>query len=553
MKKMHKIISFALAATVSLGILAGCGSKKKDELEGYLDGRTKKVSVVYTANAYGKEWITQIAKQYMEKHNSDTYIQLTQTVDQGTEVSKIKTGISSGDLYLLDQSLDDLVDNIESLKDVYESYALGEENNEDKKLIKDKLSPMFANKSDYAGTYDYVMPYAGATAGYGLVYNKTVLDEAFPDGYTLPRTTQELFEFGDSMKSVDLKGVNEDQDLYLMVCSFGDGNEYLQYTLAPWFAQIMGMEKFEKFMEGRYYDEATSTYKFDKTNPTVYEKYQRELEDFHGILLKLMTKSNGYVHKDSDSIDYKYASCVEAGMGYKGMMSKTAFKVDGSYFEEEAKLFLDGMKDNGQEQTMGMLKLPIASDIIKRLPTVNDDATLRSAIDYVDGVTAEKPAGVSDDDLAEVAEARGMIGVYLGGGMVVPKKASNKDGAKDFIRYLCSDEAAIIAAQSLHGMELLPYGKTVTNEELGFTRSNFLDDISKWQTMNKTLINTGNYALPYYTEFDIGTTPSLTLSTIFRGNSYATSTAWWEANKKYFGDRWETIVTDYEKGVGAIE
>lgn len=552
MKKTKKIISIALAATLSLGVFAGCNTEKKDELGSMSEGRSKKVSVVYTSNAYGKEWITQIAKQYMEKHDADTYIQLTQVTEQGAEVSKIKTGISAGDVYLLDQSLNDLVDSVESLTDVYDSYAIGEEENEGKKQIKDKLSPMLANKADHAGTHDFVMPYAGATAGYGLVYNKTVLDEAFPDGYTLPRTTQEMFEFGDKMKSVDLEGVDEDQDLYMMVCS-GDGNEYLQYTLAPWFAQIMGMEKFENFMDGKYWDEASSSYKFDKAKPTVYEMYRTQLEDFHGILLKLMTKSNGYVHKDSSSIDYKFASCVEAGMGYKGMMSKTAFKVDGSYFEEEAKMFLDGMKDSGEEQTIGMLKLPVATDIIKRLPTVADDTVLRSVIDYVDGVTDEAPAGVSEDDIAEVAEARGMIGVYLGGGMVVPKKASNKEGAKDFIRYLCSDEAAIIAARCLNGMELLPYGKTVTEEELGFKRSHFLNDVSKWQTMNKTLINTGNYAMPYYTEFDIGTTPSLTLMTIFRGNSYATSAAWWEANNTYFAGRWNTIVTDYEMGVGAIQ
>lgn len=548
MKATKKIMSVLLAASLGVTALAGCKSKPKDELAAEFGDRTNKVNVVYNSNAYGREWITEVAKAYMENHNSDTYIQLTQTLTSVEEASKIKSGISSGDLYMLDLHVEDLMDSLVDVSDVWDGYAIGEENNENKKKIKDKLSPMFANSADPGNTRKYIMPYQGATAGYGLVYNKTVLDEAFPDGYTLPRTTDEWFAMGDKLKKVNLASVDDDKrddadrDVYLLVCSFGDGNEYLQYTLGPWFAQIVGFENYAQYCEGRYWN--GEAYVFDETKPTVYEKYKNELIAYQDIVRKLQTKSNGYVYADSDAVDYQYAARVVGGKGYRQNQSRAAFKVDGAYFEQESSAHVA----KGTE--MGYVKLPIASAMIGRLSTVNDDATLCAVIDYVDGVTTEKPAGVSDDDILAVAEARGMIGVYLGGGMMIPKAAKNANGAKDFMRYLASDEAAIIAAKAMNGMELLPYGKTVTDEELGFARSKFLSDVSKWASMNKTLINGDNFGFCYYADFQLGTTDNTRLKNIFTGSYNKTAAEWWQANYNEYNNKWQTMVTDYKKAGG---
>jgi hypothetical protein len=182
-----------------------------------------------------------------------------------------------------------------------------------------------------------------------------------------------------------------------------------------------------------------------------------------------------------------YAGGAVAGAGFKANKSKVAFKVDGPYFEEETKMFLEPLKNRGQEQTMGMMHFPMASGIIKRLATVNDDATLRQVISFVDGETETAPAGVSEADIAEVRKARSVTPMYLGGGMVIPKTAANKDGAKEFIRFMCSDVAAVASAKALKGLEILPYGKVVSNEELGFEKSHFISSVSKWQTENLLL------------------------------------------------------------------
>lgn len=542
-----RTVSLIAAAMMAMGGLVGCQPPKKETGLEDFENRPKKVNVIYTANAFGKEWITNVAREYMTYHNEDTYIHLEQTVTAGEEYSKVETGTASGDLYLFDQSLQTLNGQVEDMADVWNSYAIGEEDKAGAKLIKDKLTPLMQSVPDPYGIRAYSLPYSHGTT-YGFVYNKTVLDAAFPNGYTLPRTTEELFEMGDALKSVDLADVNSDQDVYLLSASLGDNNENLKYSQWAWFYQLMGYEKAEQFFSnGRYWDEASSKYLFDESKPTVYEVYKDEVMEFYNILDELMTESNKYVHKDANSMDYIYASGAAAGAGFKANKSKVAFKVDGIYFESESNMFLKSLESRGQKQEMGMMHFPVASAIINRLSTVNDDAMLREVISYVDGDTTTKPAGVSDADIEAVAEARGITPMYLGGGMVIPKTASNKAGAKDFIRFMCSDEAAIASAKGLAGLEIIPYGKMVSNEELGFEKSHFLTTVSKWQTENKLLAaNSGLFET--YGRFGVadGTADNTLCYTIFRGQG-AGAEAFWQTAYTAFAYDWNIRVQDFKR------
>lgn len=544
-----RTIALVFAALMAVGGLAGCNREKQTGLEEFKN-RPKKVSVIYNANAYGKEWITQIAKEYMTKHNTDTYIHLDQTVKPTEEFSKVQNDSASADLYLFDQHLQDLENNVEKLDDVWNSYAIGEENVTGAKLIKDKLSPLLKSWKDPRDVRSISIPYSQGTT-YGFVYNKTVLDAAFPNGYTLPRTTDELFEMGDTLKAVDLAGIDEKQDIYLMSCSYADTNENLRYSQDLWFTQIIGYEKAIQYGEGRYYDTTTSTYVFDEEKPTIFEIYKSELQDFYNIVYKLTNAENGYVHKDAASMNYIYAGGAEAGAGFKANKSKTVFKVDGPYFESESKMFLESLKSRGEEQTMGMMHFPVASAIINRLATISDEETLREVISYVDGETTSKPEGVSDADIAEVRQARGLTPMFLGGGMVIPKTSANKDGAKDFIRYICSDEAAIVSAKTLNGLEILPYGKVVTNEELGFEKSNFIASVSKWQTENLTL---GNISGEFSTwgDFSLGKGTPTIGATIFNGRGVVADTWWQNAYNTYAYD-WADRVRNYKAHGGITD
>ena len=60
---------------------------------------------------------------------------------------------------------------------------------------------------------------------------------------------------------------------------------------------------------------------------------------------------------------------------------------------------------------------------------------------------------------------------------VITKNAQNKDDIKDFMAYLTSNRAQLIAAQNCNGLPVLNYGYVPTQEELGFPLSQFSQSI----------------------------------------------------------------------------
>ena len=97
------------------------------------------------------------------------------------------------------------------------------------------------------------------------------------------------------------------------------------------------------------------------------------------------------------------------------------------------------------------MKMPVISAITHRTPSIKDDATLSAVVDYVDGITAELPAGVTEADANIVREARNMVGELVCREFVITKNANHKDVIKDFLAYLTSDRAQRIAAQNCNG------------------------------------------------------------------------------------------------------
>lgn len=534
--KIRRMILLLLSAVMCCGAFSACGSDEGGIDAQYKD-RPNKVSVMYGVNAYGKEWITACAKDYMDNYNTDTYIDLKQTVVQTEEFSKIQSGISSRDLYLMDLHLEDGISAFADISDVYNSTALGETT-----LIKDKVNKVLYAHKLLNGTQNYVMPYQDVAMGYSFSYNKTVLDETFPNGYTLPRTTDELFELGDRLKA------NKDKDgktkTYLLTCSFGDTNDYTSYCTNAWFAQIIGNEPYDNYFNGKYWDETQSKYVFDSSAATVISKNQTQWKDWWNIISKLSVKSNGYIYNDSSSMAFMDSLAQFAGFGFGKNSAKSAFMASGMFLENDMSFLLEEKKSTGDEQVIGIMKLPVASAVIKRTSTISNDAVLRNVIDYVDGVVSEKPNGVSDADIETIREARNVGSSYMGGGMVIPKNASNIAGAKEFIRYLASDRASVIASKAVLGLPLLPYGKTPTEEELGFERTYFVNNVIDGGKNITKIVSSDcqEYTLSYYTDFGLVHPSYPTIKAMFNGTDGNVDTVY-NAMYNYFNSRWGDMMT----------
>ena len=542
MKKTSKMFAITLAGLLATGSMVGCGGATGDLDE--FKNRPNEVVVYYASNAYGKDWITKIAQKYMTDHNQDTYINLKKTVTQTEELAKVESGVAVGDLYLLDCHLEEKVFAYESIADVYDSYPIGETD----KKISEKLTESYKTYFDNAGARDYIMPYASVSGGYNFAYNKTLLDSLFPDGYELPRTTDEFIELGEMIKN----------DAYLLLASFKDASDYSTYMLKSWFTQLMGFENYEQFMAGRYWDETAQSYLFDETAPTVYEKNKVALEDYFDLVKSIFSIENGYLHDDWVAMDAMDVEAALAGFGFGQNAKPGVFLVNGSYLEQEMGWMLAEQEAAGNKQEIRMMQMPVASDIVKRTPSIDTDAELRTVVDYVDkvlaGESATKPSGVEDADIEVIKEARGVCGAYMAGGMIVPKAAKNKAGAKDFIRYLASDEAAIIAAQNTNGINLLPFSKQVTDEELGFTRTDFIADCMKISNAITHVVSSDSqeHKFAYVTKFGISGAAAFNgyILKFCNGTNTLNGKTFYQDNYQAFAGKWETMITEFKSQGG---
>ncbi len=494
---MKKFIALIAAVLVAITAFPGCKTTQTGELEEFRN-RPKEVVVYYSYNAYGKNWITEVAKKYMTDYNTDTYINLKKSLDSGTDLAKVESGVNVGDLYILDMHMEGHVDYYEDITDVYDSYPIGEDGQ--KKII-DKLDPAMIEYYRNSGAQNYIIPKSGVSAGNNYVYNKTILEEIYPDGYTLPRTTDEFIEMGNYLKN--------NTEYYLIQGSIGDtdSGDYINYMHKVWFAQLIGHKDYEQFLSGRYFDATTQKYLFDEANPTAYSNRKEAVKDYYEIIDSIYAKANGYMQPDSGIVNQATAQLLLAGLSY-GDYKTGVFLANGSAVEMSMDYMLAEQESSGTPQELGMLKIPMASEIIKRTPSIKNDIMLREVIDYVDkillGESATKPANVTDADITIIEEARSIIGSYVAGGMIVPKLANNKEGAKDFIRYLASDEAQIIAAKECRGVNVLPFGKDVSEEELGFTISGFRKEVEEIAKKSRILVSSDSqeFLFTYMANFD---------------------------------------------------
>ena len=119
--------------------------------------------------------------------------------------------------------------------------------------------------------------------------------------------------------------------------------------------------------------------------------------------------------------------------------------VCGDWLENEMK----NQKGNGD--VLKYMKTPILSGIIEKTPSIENDDVLREVVSYVDGEITEKPAGVTDEDVAYIREARKIEGLGTHQAAYIPAYSSSKAIVKEFLKYLATDEAIKICLDATGG------------------------------------------------------------------------------------------------------
>lgn len=568
MKK--KFCGLALAMiTLATSVAAGCGGTagKKDDSP-YAD-RPVTVEFSYYYAGYGDEYYKAVAKDFMDNCNQNIYLKLLPYDDTTVMRSNIIAGTHEGDIIQLSVDMFRRQNLLEEISDVYEMNAYGESVTINSKDPSRK--EYFTENVKGGGTGVFQFPSSSGAGGYNLAYNATTLAEVFPNGYELPKTTDEFFEFGDAMYK---------NGAYLTSAAIKDigGGDYMEYLYPAWFAQMMGLEKYNAFYKGQYWNgsewvlnedmAAVGGLKFMSDNQDAI-KYAYEISD------TLLRKSNKYIHNASPELDYLDNDKVFAGAGYRTMKKKTGFMVIGSWLENElAPLVEDGTVDKCE---YGVMRIPVASALVTQLDFVGtstkytgkmDDDTLSAIIEaidegknYTETKAIEALSGqseLSEKDFNRICEARKMVINSNYSNMVVPKlkDKSLKSSIYEVLAYFASDRAQKVAAEAVGGLKMMPFGK-VNESELETDVSRFVaegnaigNDMVAVDVAHVDNIFNLHVAVKWYH------IPSGRLSAyIYNGNedSLPTPQKMYDTVYDYVSGNWNTNMKAYKKALNEIQ
>ena len=523
-----KLTSLALCLSALTGSVAACGGTGDagGASNGGTSGGTGKSTdliVEVFGGGYGTDWLYKVANEFEKKTGENVEITV-QTGSQG--ISNMNTsfrsytsptdiyftkqngpfgGIYEGKITIEGKTYDCVY---EDLSDVYNSEVEGEG-----VLYKDKF---LKNYEEYWKTDDGKYYHTSWASGImGIIVNMDVWTDAGMTNF--PRTTDELFEMMDTLKG---------KKVIPFIYSASD--EYWTSLSNLWMTQYEGTARMKQIYAG--YDADGN-------------RYTNKLADFDGYyeMLKfyeqLLKQGNKYMHTASNDIDFTNMQ----GMFLQGA---AAMCPNGDWLENEMKL-------NYQNANIALMKSPIISALANKLSfasATDKDAKLRALVDYVDANAtgyAGKPDFATEADVDKVRDSRSVeLTSGFGHNAFIPCYSNQKELAKDFLRYLATDEAMALYRQSTGGCDL-PFYWTNKPDDTGlsiFRQSvnKVMGDSEMWVSSDKDRI----YSLGGITSnhfFNNNNGRYVTCFSALSSKDFVSATQYYLAEQEYFKNNIATI------------
>ena len=462
MKKTAKILCATMVLAMSTSSFASCGGTKIDP---------NALLITAAELGYGLDWLGDIVDAYEKKTGTEVIV--VKKVGQ-SGVSAISTELES-----LASETDLFITRSASyFKTVYQGSVSVKGNNYDclyadltdvwnaevdgknGVTIKSKTDARFEKLYNVDGKY-HTLPWAGGIMG--IIRNNIVWKQlGFTDSDT-PLTTDMLFEVCDKILVEAAKNAAT-KDVAPFIYSLAD--EYYGSIVPIWFAQYEGKEGIERFINGLDPEGLVSP------NIYTYDGQDRALR----VLSTLLDKNNKYQHTASDSLDF-------TSMQSYFLLNQAVFCVNGAWLEIE-------MGSKYKNSDIEYIKMPIVSALAERLsyysPQATDnDTKLRELISFVDAHPAEgdntgAPAYATAEDVEIVREARHMSYSMSGSDhtMIIPSYSDKVDVAKDFLKFMYSDEGLNLYYKSTGGA-MLPVTPSEGYNSNGLTLSKFRKNINE--------------------------------------------------------------------------
>ena len=470
MKK--KLLCFLVATTCAFSTLLTTGCTPKDQpLAGEL-------SIAIMEGGFGTEFLDKLIEGYKAKnpevtiHEPEYFLgdAANDMIKSGPEDNFVDLFIAgpvfAGDLVEQGDTIYKGYDPIlEDLTDVLESKAYGDDITIEEKLYDSVASSVrytpnltrFPEYAKYSGKA-YTLPWAYGPGG--LIFNKDFFD-AHPE-YKIPNTTDELIKLVQTIydNHVVKDGLKDSEKVYPVIWAGENASAYWRYVTAVWIAQYDGLDAWERFLRtedenGNFTDAVFNT-----------EGRLKALE----VLAPIIAEKNCY----PNSIGTRH---TDAQVQF--MRGKAAMLPSGDWTENET-LMSDSFGSEGADDII-MIKTPVLSALGTKLGITDEQlSAVVSAIDA--GQTSVD--GISASVFNEVKTARSIaVNCDFNHYIAVPAYSDAKEIAKDFIKYMYSNEGMKIFMQYARGT--MPCEVTLTAEEYAelspFRKSTY--DIGRTATM----------------------------------------------------------------------
>ena len=450
--------TFALAIMVGALALSGCTKANVDT--------SNEIVISCVHLGYGVEWLKTLMDAYTEKTGIEFFFQegVGRTNNNKFE-DEIKSLRAQSDIYglrpnsffrLLYQgkvtTYGQTYDHIyEPLTDIYRSTYEGETG---KNTMEKKMDEGFKDYVSVNGDY-YGVPWANGFVSF--VRNLEVWERFGFTADEYPRTTDELFEMMDAMnEKITTSSDKKIRDAAPMI--YSAKAEYYSTVVGSWFAQYEGEESMNNFYNGLDPDGKVSKY----------------LLSYDGALeaLKVLGK---IVEYDKGTQRYKYQHIKSKSYDFTQiqdyfLLGDAALCVNGTWLEFENPLTL--------QKRVDYIKIPLVSSIVDKLSKTYTDLELRELVSFIDshpevGDNEGAPMGFNEEDIERVRNSRN-TGSYVRTDydhlFVVPSWSSKKEMAKDFLKWMYSDEALQLFYNQMNGHHL---PATLSNGDYDSTQTTF--------------------------------------------------------------------------------
>lgn len=421
---------------------------------------------IYNAG-YGTQNVKDVAARFMELNPGKT-VSFVENTDPLIMQSEIKRGpsLNTVDLYFAGGDFMPLVAEgsftvegktydsmFASLDDVYESAPTGETT-----LIKNKMVKEFASYYYEEQETSYFAPWVMDWGG--IVYNSKMFENY---GWEVPVTTDELIELCGDIVAFTAKSTNKNsmgQDIKISPFIYSREDSYWYGVYEEWYIQYEGLEGFKLFKQGK----------------NAAGEYTPDIKAAPGILksMELMDTLVGTCYNDNGTVKSKPADQIYCD---NLLTFRTYTDTQATFlYGEEARINQTGattaamipcggwieneMKTNFSEEIASgkvafkCMKTPIISAITDKT-SFKGDENLSTLVKWIDGgKQGAKPAFATDADVKIVEDARNVVQVSNNYVCAIPAYSTSVDLAKEFIKFMYSDEGCRIFTAATKGVDL---------------------------------------------------------------------------------------------------